>query len=606
MLPEFSASEMVYLRKKKGPGDWKQMEKLLNKIFITPKGRASAFNARSMLLTIRLTKIINKEERLCCLLSLCEHMLTDILTDQKYITDKYRDIINAFKSEHKNYEEVQLSIVNRLRIMRNFLLNKWIRLKKVVKRIEDESVNEEWEYVITYPIRGAEQHLKNLNNVLPTLLLSTPLYLVFQEILNTNFDRETLNATSHRNEDNLSDMEKQILSNLIISIYYKADFSDINIDSLRTQSDKNYKIISNINAKKKLEAEESDRSFIETIRREEEKNRQIAIRTIKKIHELLKKEAQYVTTNIKYKPLKLDVDKLAKTNTDKVYLLLYTYFSEDTLIDSSLIKYRSKLKKINITTLYYESEIYYTIEDARKIIEQLREGQNKRKDKKYLMCKVLALDVSALKENERRKESLYHQIKAEQMGNHVDLYTPLNERKNRNNCRLIIGKHKLVTIDSYTNTIEFESLLNEHIGDISLINTIPMYSKSKRNNYYEFSKYIRTVIISQINDVISKSFCKIKSGNYHLTTYVNPVTGITEIVQLLSADTLTEKEWNDSFTYKELNSFAKIKTCCKQKNYHLFKSGYDTTTPTWSVYIWSNAVCADNPDINVIELRLDV
>lgn len=102
MLPEFSATEMVFLRKKKCPADWKRMESLLNKLFYIPKGRPTVPNTRSTLLTIKLTKLINKEEQLCCLLSLCEHMLSDVLTEQKYITEKYKRIIDEFKKERQS------------------------------------------------------------------------------------------------------------------------------------------------------------------------------------------------------------------------------------------------------------------------------------------------------------------------------------------------------------------------------------------------------------------------------------------------------------------------------------------------------------------------
>ena len=241
MLPDFSANEMKFIRnKKKGPADWNRMEYLLNYLFTKPTSTATKPNNRCILLSVKLAKLMKKQQKLCCLMALCEYMITDAFTDKKFVTNEYKQIINQFEQEHQNYKNTQKAVAKRFRHMRGNLLDKWIKLIRILRRIKKEEMTEEWEYVISYPIKNTKIHLDNLMKIISVLLMATPLYLIQKQILTLDFNDDILKATSHRDWESLNENEKDCLTKTIHKLYKAADYSDNNVNALKQEAKKQY------------------------------------------------------------------------------------------------------------------------------------------------------------------------------------------------------------------------------------------------------------------------------------------------------------------------------------------------------------------------------
>lgn len=597
MLPDLSANDMLFIRKKKkGPGDWARMDHLLDYLFTKPKRTMTKPNNRCLLLSVKLAKIIKREQQFCCLMALCEYMITDAFTDGKFITKEYKEIIKQFQSDHADYETTQKAIIQRFQGMRNHLLEKWIKLIQILKRIEKEEMTEEWEYIISYPIRNTKAHLKKLADTFPVLLMATPLYLIQKDILTLDFCDDLLNATSHRNWENLNDEEKDCLTKTIRSLYQNADY-DNNTDDLKSESEKQYRIIFNMEKRKQEALQKEKADFLETVRKEDEYNRQCAVKTIKRVKALLDKEESSVKRS-----LQIDDETkeyIIKNDIENIYILLFAQFNTDTLIVNSVAKYYPRSKK-DVLRKYFpisvkQAKIFYSKEEARRHIQEMRNWESRRD---YKMFRIITIDTMFLlaamqKKHDENKRMLATITGAKQ----IPIYIPSLIRYDITGRALIQNEHLNNNITQ--SCIALSDLLSFCPTQPRLVDVRPVYTTETVRRDKSLNTY-------QIRDYLHKDqyLCRLQEGIWHVVTYKQVLSDEVVLIQLVSADTLTETKWNSYPYHKPMIKIGTIETTITDESFVYHYHGATDKSDNWDLYIWSNSIDAENPKINAIELRL--
>lgn len=592
MLPDFSAEEMRFIRKKKkGPADWKKMDYLLNYLFTRPIGTVTKPNNRCILLSVKLAKLMKKEQQFCCLMALCEYIITDAFTDKKFVTKEYKQVINQFENEHQDYENTQKAIVKRFRYMRNNLLEKWVRLIRILRRIKKEEMTEEWEYVISYPIKSTKLHLDNLTKIFSALLMSTPLYLIQKDILALNFDDDIIAATSHRNWESLNEDERKCLTKTIRRLYKTADYSDDNINAAKQEAKTQYQIVFNMEKREKKETEKEKAAFLEIIKQEDEQNRQIAVNTIRKVKVLLDKEEQYAKQNIQLQPKTANdiIDKKIK----QIYILLFAQFDTDTLTLNSLIKYYPRSEKSMKRHMYpiqpNQAKIFYSKEEARQYSQEIHNWQNQYE---YKMCRLVAIDTKTLLAKQNKKDLM---LSAIQKADETSIYVPQLARSGSKNYTLIQNEHVRHTLT--TSCVHINDLLDFCSFKNFVVNLQPTSLSNKKDknlNTYQTRDYLHK----------DQYLCKLQKGEWNIVTYKHTLTDEIALIQFVSADTLTETKWNSHACYSEMVKIGTIKTVATQENFVYHYQNKNNTSTEWGIYVWSNNIDTENPIINAIELRL--
>lgn len=592
MLPDFSANEMKFIRnKKKGPADWNRMEYLLNYLFTKPTSTATKPNNRCILLSVKLAKLMKKQQKLCCLMALCEYMITDAFTDKKFVTNEYKQIINQFEQEHQNYKNTQKAVAKRFRHMRGNLLDKWIKLIRILRRIKKEEMTEEWEYVISYPIKNTKIHLDNLMKIISVLLMATPLYLIQKQILALDFNDDILKATSHRDWESLNENEKDCLTKTIHKLYKAADYSDNNVNALKQEAKKQYQIIFNIEKRKKKEAEKEEAAFFEIIKQEDEQNRQLAVNTIKKVKVLLDKEEQYAKQNIQLQ--RKTANDIADKKIKQIYILLIAQFSADTLTLNSLIKYYPRSEKSANRHIYpiipNQAKIFYSREEARQYSQKIHNCQNQYD---YKMCRIVAIDTKDLLAKQNKKDLM---LSAIQEADKTSIYVPPLARSGSKNYTLIQNEHVRHALT--TSCIHINDLLDFCSFKNFVINLQPTSlsgKKDKNLNTYQTRDYLHK----------DQYLCNLQKGEWNIVTYKHTLTDEIALIQFVSADTLTETKWNSHACYSEMVKIGTIKTVATQENFVYHYQNENNTSTEWGIYVWSNNIDTENPIVNAIELRL--
>ena len=597
MLPDLSANDMLFIRKKKkGPGDWERMDYILDYLFTQPKKTGTKPNNRCLLLSVKLAKLIKKEQQLCCLMALCEYMIKDAFTDKKFVTKEYKKIIEQFQNDHLDYETTQKAIVQRFHGMRNHLLEKWVKLIRILERIEKEEMTEEWEYIISYPIQNTKKHLENLINTFPVLLMATPLYLIQKEILTLDFDNSILNATSHRDWENLNDNEKTCLTKTIQSLYKKANYNN-NTDSLKNESEKQYKIIFNMEKRRQEELQKERDNFLKIVKKEDEYNRQCTVKTVKKVKTLLDKEELNAKQNLQISD---DVkEHITKNNIKYIYILLLAQFNTDTLVINSLAKYYPRSKKEALRKYFpintKQAKIFYSKDQVRQQIQEIRSYQCKYK---YKMFRIITIDTTLLlaaikKKHDEHKRMLAAITNAKQ----VPVYIPSPTRYDAKGYTLTQNEHSVNNIAQ--SDIALSDLLSPcsfkpYITDVRPAYTTKPVLQDRSLNEYQLRNYLRE----------DQYLCQLQKGMWHIVTYKHTVTNEIVLIQFVSADTLTEKKWNSHPYYEPMLKIGTIDIATTDENfvYHYHKA--NEKIDTWGLYVWSNNIDTKNPKINAIELRL--